>query len=91
MFSGGIALSMMMIPVIIKSTEETLKLIPYHLKEAALALGVPYHKDHFKSHFTGGDERHSDRHLIKYRPDHRGNRPFAFYLFRQSLFKLESF
>ena len=43
-FSGGIALSMLMIPVIIKSTEETLKLIPYHLKEAALALGVPYHK-----------------------------------------------
>jgi phosphate transport system permease protein len=43
-FSGGIALSMMMIPVIIKSTEETLKLIPYHLKEAALALGVPYYK-----------------------------------------------
>ncbi len=43
-FSGGVALSMMMIPVIIKSTEETLKLIPYHLKEAALALGVPYYK-----------------------------------------------
>jgi phosphate transport system permease protein len=42
--SGGIALSMMMIPVIIKSTEETLKLIPYHLKEASLALGVPYHR-----------------------------------------------
>jgi phosphate transport system permease protein len=43
-FSGGIALGMMMIPVIIKSTEETLKLIPYHLKEASLALGVPYHR-----------------------------------------------
>jgi phosphate transport system permease protein len=42
--SGGIALSMMMIPIIIKSTEETLKLIPYHLKEASLALGVPYYK-----------------------------------------------
>jgi phosphate transport system permease protein len=47
-FSGGIALSLMMIPVIIKSTEETLKLIPYHLKEAALALGVPYYKTIFK-------------------------------------------
>ncbi len=43
-FSGAIALSMMMVPVIIKSTEETLKLIPYHLKEASLALGVPYHR-----------------------------------------------
>lgn len=42
--SGGIALSIMMLPVIIKTTEETLKLMPYHLKEASLALGVPYYK-----------------------------------------------
>ncbi|MHB8111606.1 MAG: phosphate ABC transporter permease PstA [Syntrophorhabdaceae bacterium] len=43
-FSGGIALSIMMLPVIIKTTEETLKLVPYHLKEASLALGVPYYR-----------------------------------------------
>ena len=42
--SGGVALSIMMLPVIIKTTEETLKLVPYHLKEASLALGVPYHR-----------------------------------------------
>ena len=42
--SGGIALSIMMLPVIIKTTEETLKLMPYSLKEASLALGVPYYK-----------------------------------------------
>jgi phosphate transport system permease protein len=42
--SGAIALGIMMLPVIIKSTEETLKLIPYHLKEASLALGVPYYR-----------------------------------------------
>ncbi len=42
--SGGIALGVMMLPVIIKTTEETLKLIPYHLKEASLALGVPYYR-----------------------------------------------
>jgi phosphate transport system permease protein len=40
--SGGIALSIMMLPVIVMSTEETLKLIPDTLKEASLALGVPY-------------------------------------------------
>jgi len=40
--SGGVALGMMMLPVIVMSTEETLKLIPDPLKEAALALGVPY-------------------------------------------------
>lgn len=43
-FSGGIALSIMMLPMIITSTEETLKLIPDSLKEAALALGVPYYR-----------------------------------------------
>jgi phosphate transport system permease protein len=40
--SGGIALGIMMLPVIVMSTEETLKLIPDSLKEASLALGVPY-------------------------------------------------
>jgi phosphate transport system permease protein len=40
--SGGIALGIMMLPVIVMSTEETLKLIPDSLREASLALGVPY-------------------------------------------------
>lgn len=40
--AGSIALSMMMLPLIIRSTEETLKLLPVSLKEAALALGAPY-------------------------------------------------
>ena len=42
--SGGIALAIMMLPVIVRSAEETLKLIPESLKEASLALGVPYYK-----------------------------------------------
>lgn len=42
--SGGIALSIMMLPVIIRSTEETLRLIPETLREASLALGVPYYR-----------------------------------------------
>jgi phosphate transport system permease protein len=40
--SGGVALGLMMLPVIIPATEETLKLIPESLKEASLALGVSY-------------------------------------------------
>lgn len=40
--SGGIALAMMMLPVIVTATDETLRLIPYSLKEASLALGVSY-------------------------------------------------
>ncbi len=42
--SGSVALAIMMLPIIIRSTEETLKLLPDSLKEAALALGLPYHR-----------------------------------------------
>jgi phosphate transport system permease protein len=40
--SGGVALGLMMLPVIITATEQTLKLIPESLKEASLALGVSH-------------------------------------------------
>ena len=43
-FSGGVALSLIMLPLIIKSTEESIKLIPGSLKEASYALGAPYYK-----------------------------------------------
>jgi len=42
--AGSAALSIMMLPLIIRSTEETFKMIPIPIKEAGLALGVPYHK-----------------------------------------------
>lgn len=38
-FAGSVALCIMMLPLIIRSTEETLKIIPASLKEAGLALG----------------------------------------------------
>ncbi|MCD6364075.1 MAG: phosphate ABC transporter permease PstA [Synergistetes bacterium] len=42
--AGGVALGIMMFPLVVRSTEETIKLIPESLKEAALALGVPYYR-----------------------------------------------
>lgn len=42
--AGSVALAIMMLPMIVRSTEETLKMIPQPVKEAALALGVPYYK-----------------------------------------------
>jgi len=42
--SGSMALAIMMLPIVIRSTEQTLKLLPDSLKEAALSLGVPYHR-----------------------------------------------
>ncbi|SFV32631.1 phosphate ABC transporter permease PstA [Thermoflavifilum thermophilum] len=43
-FSGSVALAIMMLPIMIRSAEETLKRFPTHLREASLALGVPYYK-----------------------------------------------
>lgn len=40
--AGSIALAIMMLPLIIRSTEETLKMLPGSLKEAGLALGASY-------------------------------------------------
>ncbi len=42
--SGSVALAIMMLPIVVRSTEETLKLLPSSLKEAGLALGLPYQK-----------------------------------------------
>lgn len=39
--SGSIALSVLMIPVVVRSCEELLRLVPNELREAAYALGVP--------------------------------------------------
>lgn len=40
-FSGSVALGLMMLPLIVRTTEETLLLVPKTLKEAAYALGAP--------------------------------------------------
>ncbi len=53
-FSGSIALAIMMLPPIIKNTEETLVLIPRTLKEASLALGASYFKTTMKIVLPGG-------------------------------------
>jgi phosphate transport system permease protein len=40
-FSGGVALGVMMIPTVCRTTEEMLLMVPHAVREAALALGVP--------------------------------------------------
>ncbi|WP_022852939.1 phosphate ABC transporter permease PstA [Thermodesulfatator atlanticus] len=40
--AGSVALAIMMIPVVVRTTEEVLRLVPDILREASLALGVPY-------------------------------------------------
>jgi phosphate transport system permease protein len=40
-FGGAVALSVLMIPIVVRSSEEMLRLVPDELREAAYALGVP--------------------------------------------------
>lgn len=40
-YAGSIALAIILLPIVARSTEEILKLIPNHIREAGLALGVP--------------------------------------------------
>ena len=47
-FAGGVALSFIMLPIIARTTDESLKLVPNSLREASMALGVPRWKTIFK-------------------------------------------
>ena len=39
--AGGVALALIMVPLIMRATEEMLRLVPQSIREAALALGAP--------------------------------------------------
>lgn len=59
--AGGFALSIIILPIVTRSTEEILKLVPDHIREAGLALGLPKWrvvfqiivKSNFKALITG--------------------------------------
>ncbi len=40
-FAGGVALALIMVPIVARTTEELLRLVPRHVREAGLALGLP--------------------------------------------------
>jgi phosphate transport system permease protein len=39
--AGGVALAVIMLPIVLRTTEEMIRLVPTSLREAALALGLP--------------------------------------------------
>ncbi|MDD2557171.1 MAG: phosphate ABC transporter permease PstA [Desulfuromonas sp.] len=43
-FAGALALAIIMIPVVLRTTEEMMGLVPWEIREAAFALGAPYYK-----------------------------------------------
>ncbi len=43
-WAGAVALAVIMIPVVLRTTEDMLSMVPWTLREAAFALGAPYYK-----------------------------------------------
>ncbi len=43
-WAGAVALSLIMIPVVLRTTEDMLSMVPWTLREAAFALGAPYYR-----------------------------------------------
>ncbi len=52
-WAGSVALAVIMIPVVLRTTEDMLKLVPWSLREAAFALGAPAYKVIFKVTYRG--------------------------------------
>jgi phosphate transport system permease protein len=46
--AGAVALALIMIPIVLRTTEEQLKMVPGTLREASLALGVPFWRTSLK-------------------------------------------
>jgi len=40
-FAGGFALAMILLPIVVRTTDESLRLVPDQMREAAFALGIP--------------------------------------------------
>jgi phosphate transport system permease protein len=43
-WAGAVALSLIMVPVVLRTTEDMLSMVPWTLREAAFALGAPYYR-----------------------------------------------
>mgnify|MGYP003693991369 CR=1 FL=1 len=81
--AGGLALGIMMIPIIARTTEELLLLVPNALREGALALGATRARAVFTRHRARGAAGHHHRRGAGARA-HRGrNRPASLHVVQQ--------
>ncbi len=52
-WAGSLALAIILIPVVLRTTEDMMRAIPWHLREAAFALGATYHSIIMKIVYRG--------------------------------------
>ena len=78
-WAGVIALALLQIPIVIRTTENMLKLVPNALREAAFALGTPKWKMVMSITLKASVARHRDRRAARRRAYCRRNRAAAFH------------
>ena len=61
-FAVSLALVLLMLPVIVRATEEMLRIVPVDLREASYALGIPKWKTIARIVMPTGTVRHRHRH-----------------------------
>jgi phosphate transport system permease protein len=61
-WAGGVALGIIAIPVIVRTTEDMLRLVPGPLREAGAALGAPPSSRHHLDDLACREVRHGHRH-----------------------------
>ena len=76
-FVGAVALSVLMIPIVVRSTEEMLKIVPNELREAAYALGTPKWRTDRQGRPPDLDRGHRVGHHGRHRARHRRDRAAA--------------
>jgi phosphate transport system permease protein len=76
-YAGALALAIIMLPVITRTTEDMLRLVPNTLRESALALGAPRWKSDPGHRLPGRQIRAHHRRPAGRGPGERRNRPPA--------------
>jgi phosphate transport system permease protein len=79
--AGGLALAVMMIPTVTRTTEELLRLVPPHLREASLGLGVSAWRTSLFIVVRTAAARHRHRRHARRRPHRRRDGPLLFTAF----------
>ncbi len=71
---GAASLAIIMMPIVLRSTEEMLKLVPSELKDASYGLGRRQVADHHQGHHPVGRAGHHHRRHAGHRPRRRRDR-----------------
>ena len=75
--AGAVALAVIVIPVVVRTTEDMLMLVPDQLREAAASIGMPRRVHHHPGVLPRRQGRHDHRRAARHRPHQRRDRAAA--------------